>query len=247
METVIPTRRTVLSSLLQADFMTLWRNRKSAVLTLVVPVVILVSWKGLVSRMGGAFALSNCITIGLIASGLMGYSNSVARDRDRGIFQRLRVAPLSLASIMISRLLVQLFMILLVTLIVFIAGFYFDGITMGAVDYLLCFIASLVGGCLYLGLGQAIVGYIKNPETVSSTTRLVYFAFIMIGMFGSFGVLGKEIGEMVQWSPYGTVENILSASLTPSTWNAHTTIALLVTLGYTLVFAGLGIRWFKWK
>jgi ABC-2 type transport system permease protein len=247
METIIPVRSAVLVSLLRADFMTLWRNRRSVVLTLVVPVIILISWKDLISRMGAPFAISNCITIGLIATGLMGYSNSIARDRDRGIFQRLRVAPLTLTSIMISRLLVQLFMILLVTLIVFIAGYYFDQISMPLSSYLLTFIAALFGGALYLGLGQAIVGFVKNPETVSSTTRLVYFAFIMIGMFGSFGVLGKQIGDLVQWSPYGTVATILSSSLTPSTWGAHSTACLLVTIGYTLVFGGMGIRWFKWK
>ena len=56
----------------------------------------------------GAFALASCITVGLMAIGLMGYSNSVARDRDKGIFQRLRVAPLPAWTIMMSRLFVQL-------------------------------------------------------------------------------------------------------------------------------------------
>src|SRR5690242_11295495 len=126
----IPNTSTVLSSLLRADFRTQWRNRRSFIIVLLVPVIILISWKGVIDKLGGAFALSTCITIGLIAIGLMGYSNSVARDRDKGVFQRLRVAPMPSWCIMASRLIVQLMMILLLTVIVFIAGNNIDGITL---------------------------------------------------------------------------------------------------------------------
>ena len=82
-----------MSAMLRADFTTLWRNRRSSWLVLAVPLIILVSWKGLVEKAGGLFVLSSCITIGLTSIGLMGYSNAIARDRDRGVFQRLRVGP----------------------------------------------------------------------------------------------------------------------------------------------------------
>src|ERR671932_696330 len=110
METTIPKTSTALSSLLRADFTTQWRNRRSVVLVLLVPVIILISWKGLVDKMGGPFVLSICITIGLTAIGLMGYTNAIARDRDKGIFQRLRVGPIPSWTIMASRLIVQIFM-----------------------------------------------------------------------------------------------------------------------------------------
>src|ERR1043166_4020296 len=119
METIIPKTSAALLSLLQADFKTQWRNRRSAILLLLVPVIILISWKGLVDRVGGPFVLSSCITIGLTAIGLMGYSNAIARDRDKGVFQRLRVTPVPTWCIMVSRLIVQIAMILLLTAVVF--------------------------------------------------------------------------------------------------------------------------------
>src|SRR4051794_27264232 len=153
MQTTIPQTSTVLSSLLRADFITKWRNRRSFIIVLLVPVIILISWKGIVDKLGGAFALSTCITIGLVAVGLMGYSNSVARDRDRGVFQRLRVAPMPSWCIMASRLLVQLVMILLVTVVVFIVGRNIDGITLTVPGYAITFLTAVVGGAVYLGLG----------------------------------------------------------------------------------------------
>jgi ABC-2 type transport system permease protein len=246
MET-IPKTSAVFSSLLRADLVTQWRNRRSFILLLLVPVLILISWKGIVDKFGGPFALSSCITIGLVATGLMGYSNSIARDRDKGVFQRLRVAPMPSWCIMASRLLVQLVMIVLLTILIFIAGKDFDHITLSPAGYAITFLTAIIGGAVYLGLGQLIVGLIQNPETVNSTSRLTYFLFIMIGMFGELGVLGDQLKEVVLWSPYGTVKRIIAAGMQPSTWNSEMTMALLVTIGYAIIFSVIGIKNFKWN
>ncbi len=247
MEISIPKTSEVMAALLRADFTTMWKNRRAVVMVLLVPIIIVFSWKGLVATAGGAFVLSNGITLGLVAVGLMGYTNSIARDREKGVFQRLRVSPLPLWTIMASRLIVQLALILVLTVVVFISGYNFDHIVMSVQGYLFTFLASIVGGAVYLALGQVIVGRIQNPETVTSTSRLIYFAFIMVGMFGELGVLGDKFKNAVDWTPYGTVKDILAASLEPAKWSNHTTMALLLTIGYTIVFATLGIKWFKWS
>ena len=234
-------------TLIRADLTTLSRNRRSAILVLLVPVIILISWKGLIDKLGGAFALSSAITLGLIAIGLMGYSNSIARDRDKGIFQRLRVAPVPSWAIMVSRLLIQLMMIMLLTLVIFVIGYSYDHITLSLWGYVLTFWMAFIGGAVYLSLGQLIVGLIKNPETVNATSRLVYFLFILVGMFGELGVLGAEFKQVVHWTPYGTVKALLAASMEPQTWNAETTTVLLVSLGYIVIFATIGIQKFKWN
>lgn len=246
MET-IPKTSAVFNSLLRADFITQWRNRRSFILLLLVPVIILISWKGIVEKFGGPFALSSCITIGLVAIGLMGYSNSIARDRDKGVFQRLRVAPMPSWCIMTSRLVVQLVMILLLTTIIFIAGKDIDHITLTPAGYAVSFLTALVGGAVYLGLGQMIVGLIQNPETVNSTSRLTYFIFIMVGMFGELGLLGDQIKEIVMWSPYGTVKRIIAAGMQPAAWDSEMTTALLLTMAYAVVFSVIGIKKFQWN
>ncbi|HEY4107382.1 ABC transporter permease [Puia sp.] len=243
----LPSSGTVFSSLLKADLTSQWRNRRASIMVILIPSIILISWKGLVAKFGGAFALSNCITVGLNAIGLMGYTNAVARDRDKGIFQRLRVTPAPRWTIIASRLAVQLVMITITTLVLFIIGYQVDHIKMTATNYIFAFIAAIVGGAVYLSLGQMIVGLVRNPETVNVTTRLVFFAFIMIGQFASFGMLGIQIGDIAKWSPYGTTSNLISAALTPTGWTNETSMTLLVTLGYTAVFTIFGIRYFRWS
>lgn len=253
METVIPKTSAALGSLLRADFKTQWRNRRSVIMLVLIPAIILISWKGLIDKLnkmgqdGGAFAFSSCITIGLTAIGLMGYSTAIARDRDKGVFQRLRVTPVPTWSIMGSRLIVQLLMIFLITTCVFVIGSEFDKVTLSPAGYALTYLTALAGGALYLGLGQMIVGLVKNAETVNSTTRLVYFVFIMVGMLGDLLISNKDVKNIIQWSPYGTVRSILAASMRPSHWDNHASMALLATLGYAVVFSYLGIKNFKWN
>lgn len=246
MPAIIPKASTAIKTLLRADFTTQWRNRRAVILTLIVPVIIITTWKPLIAQVGAPFVLSNSIVIGLIAIGLMGYSTAIARDRDKGIFQRLRVAPISSWSIMTSRLLVQMGMIILVTTAVFIVGNSFDKITLTPAGYALTYFTAIIGGAVYLSLGQMIVGRVQNPETVNSTVRLVYFVFIMVGMFGQFSS-NVQLHSAVQWSPYGTVKTILAAGMEPGKWNNDASMALLVTVLYTAVFATLGIKWFKWN
>jgi ABC-2 type transport system permease protein len=247
MQTNVPTTSTVLQSLLRADLKTQWRNRRAVMLIIFVPVIILYAWRPLVEKIGAPFILGSCITVGLMATGLMGYTNSIAKDRDKGIFQRLRVAPLPSWTIMASRLLVQLLMIFIITSAVLIAGYALDNITIPAAGYALAFLASTVGAAVYLALGQLIVGLIKNPEIVNATTRLVYFVFIMVGMFGSTGALGETTEKYIIWTPYGTVQTIIAGAVVPSNWTNTTTEALFVTIGYAVVLFVIGIKNFKWS
>jgi ABC-2 type transport system permease protein len=246
METIIPKSKDAFLSLLRADLKTQWRNRRSVVMSLLVPLVILISWKGLIATFGGAFVFSISLTIGLASIGLMGYAISVARDRDKGIFQRLRVTPMPASFIMMSRLSVQLGMIALLTIAVFIIGYQVDKISLTPSGYILTFITAFLGGALYLGFGQMIVGLIKNSETVNSGTRLVYIAFIMLGMFGELSS-NIQFKTIIHWSPFGTVKTILAAAMQPASWNNDATFALLATIGYALIFSFLGIKWFRWN
>lgn len=243
----LPSSGQVFMSLFKADLTTQWRNRRASLMVVLLPVIIVIAWKGLIRQSDGIFVLSNAITLGLNAIGLMGYSNTIARDREKDIFQRLRVTPSPNWTIMGSRLAVQLVMITLLTIVVMVVGAQYDHVVLTPQGYVIGFLTAIIGGAVYLALGQAIVGRITNPETVQATSRLIYIAFIMIGMFGSFNQLGDFFNTVSKYTPYGTVNVIVAAGLKPSSWTASTTTNLLITLGYTVIFAYLGIKWFKWS
>ncbi|HEX5430119.1 MAG TPA: ABC transporter permease [Patescibacteria group bacterium] len=247
MEIIIPKQSQIYRSLLKADFLAKWRNRRAGAVTVLLPIIILIAWKQVVKQFGGPFALSMCITFGVVAVGLMGYSNTTARDRERGVFQRLRVTPASTWNIMTSRLTVELAQIAIMTVVAFAVGYYWDKIALSPLAYLFTLVIALICGMVYLGLGQAVVGLITSAETINSVSRFLYIAIILLGALGEFGVLGKVIGDIITWSPYGTVKEILNASMQPHIWNGQAWLALLITLVYGSLFAWIGIKWFKWN
>ncbi len=243
----IPSSRGALKALLRADFIVQWNQRRSIFLSLFMPVVFLISWYSLVPVIGGVNVLSISISVGLPAIGLMGYSQSIARDRERGVFQRLRTAPVPTWTIMVSRIIVQLAVMAAITVVTIIVGYFVDHIHIGFGAAFLAVIAAVIGGASFIALGQMMVGLIKGADAVNAAVRLVYFPIAIVGALGEIGLFGKLVAGIVQWSPLGTTKTMLAAALNPHQWTGDVAWALLATLGYIVVFTAIGIRYFKWS
>jgi uncharacterized membrane protein YqgA involved in biofilm formation len=54
------------------------------------------------------------------------------------------------------------------------------------------------------------------------------------------------VKRVAAWSPIGTTRELLLAAMSPAAMNMHTAAVFALTLGYGVVFAAIGIRWFKW-
>lgn len=251
MEAIVPQISIAFKTLFKADITTQWRNRRGLVISLLIPVMMVMVWKDLVKTAGGPWVLSNALSYGLVALGLMGYSNTIARDRDKGVFQRLRVAPIPTWAIMCSRLLVQLLMIVIITLALFIVGYDVDHISLSANGYIITLFTSIIGAAFYLSVGQLIVALIKNPDTVNSTSRFVFIILAVSGMIISLYDKSKklppEFATIFHWSPYGTINTMMEASMDPAKWDANVTNAVLATIGYIVVFLAIGIKKFTWE
>lgn len=243
----IPSGLDTFKALLRADLTIQWRNRRAMIMSIIVPLIFLVSWKSLIPEIGGAGVLAICTSIGLPAIGLMGYSMTLARDRERGVFQRLRTAPIATWAIMTSRITVQLIVMAVMTLITCIAGYLIDGISISAVSVVLVVIAATIGGASFLALGQLIAALMKSSEAVNAGARLIYFPIAIVGALGEIDLFGKTVQNIVVWSPLGTTKALIAAALAPSTVNGTVFLALLVTIGYAVVFALIGISRFSWS
>jgi ABC-2 type transport system permease protein len=148
---------------------------------------------------------------------------------------------------MASRLSVQVVANLIIALAVVILGARVHHLALSPSKYLLVLLISIVGGAMFLGIGQVLVALVKSSETVNSTARLVYVALIFLGLLGQGGSLGPTWDVVARWSPVGTLMTLFAGVLKVSAWNAHDFECLLASLGYIVVFAFIGIRWFQWE
>lgn len=98
------------------------------------------------------------ITLGLLSLSIIGYGLNMARDREQGVSQRLRVTPAPTWTIMGSRLATQMVADLAIALVVVIVGSVVHHLALSFGQYVLVLLVSLLGGAVFLSIGQALVG-----------------------------------------------------------------------------------------
>ncbi len=249
-DTARPPLGLAMGSLLRADSIVMLNSKTSLVLSALLPIVILVATtfgKGQ-SRLGGStLTVGLALTLGLLTSCLLGYTLTLAHDRDIGVLQRLRVTPAPNWMIITSRLIVQVVTNLIASIIVVVVGAIVHGLTLNAGQYLLVIAVATLGAAVFLAIGQALVGLIRSTNAISAIGRLLMIALLLLGVLGGTGILGDTIKAISDWAPVGGLMTLFSDVLNQSAWSGPDTSSLLVCVAYVVVFAFIGIRWFRWE
>jgi ABC-2 type transport system permease protein len=245
-----PLRRT-LGSLLRADLTVIGRGWRSQAQNIGLPLFLLgTSWLQLDGRPhntdAAVMAVGFAMTVGPLATGIFGYSLGVARDREIGVFQRLRVTPAPTWTIMVSRLLAQVLVNIVGVVVVAAVGAVAFKFQVGVVSYLLLIPTAIIVGAVFLSIGQALVGLLASAAQINVVGRGVLVALLLLGVLGRSGGLGESIKSVARWSPVGPAEDLFHTVLADAGWTTADTGALLACLGYVLVFGVLGIRYFRW-
>ncbi|MFC6355649.1 ABC transporter permease [Luethyella okanaganae] len=236
-------------SLLRADAIVLLRSRVSAFLSILLPIVILVATTlgKAETRFGGPGALIGlALTLGLITSCLLGYSLTLAHDREVGVLQRLRVSPAPTWTIMTSRLCVQVAANLIASIVVVIVGAILHGLTLGTWQYALVLAIAILGAAVFLAIGQALVGLVQSTSAINAIGRILFIILVLLGLLGETGILGDTVKSIAGRSPVGALMSLFSDVLNQTAWSDQDTYSLLACVGYVIVFAFVGIRWFRW-
>lgn len=226
------------------------RNRRAVVLSVLLPIILLVATNSnrASTRLGGALVIIGlCISYGLLATGIIGYAITVARDRDQGVFQRLRVTPTPTWALMASRLAVQVVANFLIAIVVLVIGSRLHNVGISASQYVLVLCISILGGAVFLAIGQALVGLTKSADTVNAGGRILFAVLVFLGLFGASGALGSTWESISQWTPVGAVMRLFVSVLHLSAWNQTDTLSLVACCGYVVACGAVGIRWFQWE
>jgi ABC-2 type transport system permease protein len=238
-----------LAALLEVELAVQLRNYRSLLLTFVMPIVVLVALfanKRAATLADPKVRVSLVIMLGMATIAIFGYALNVARDRDAGVFQRLRVTPAPTWAIMMSRLVVQVVVILLMAIVVLVVARILQDVTLDALAYVLTLAVVIVGAAVFLGIGQALVGLVRSADTLNAVSRMVYIPIFALGLLGRTDILGSTVENIARWSPGGIVATTLGAAMSPATWGSDAWWSLLACAGYAAVFVFLGIRWFQW-
>jgi ABC-2 type transport system permease protein len=245
-----PPLRVVFGSLFHADFLVFLKHRRALIVSLLLPLFLLVSTNGnkAISKFGGVgYIIGLAIAYGLLATSLVGYALTMARDREKGVFQRLRVTPAPTWTIMASRLLMQGVANLILALFVVIIGTRMHNVSPSVGEYLLVLLVAELAGAVFLSIAQALVGLVRSADTVQALARVLLAILILLGTLGASGALGGAWTDIARWSPVGIAMTLFAGVLNLHAWYSRDTISLIVAVGYIVICAGVGIRWFQWE
>ncbi len=243
-----PSLGTMLEALVRADLVVLTKNKMRMILSLLLPLIILSttsSSKATRSFGGAAFILGLAITAGIAGTSIMGYAPMVARDRDNGVFQRLRVSPAPNWVVMTSRLSVQMVSNFVIALVVLVLGDNIHHLSLSMETYVLVLLVSILGSAVFLSVAQALVGLVKSADTVQAFGRLLYIGLVMLGLFGASGQLGSFWDAVSKWSPVGALMQVFAGVVSAGSFDTQEWMSLLACFGYVIVLTTLGISWFR--
>lgn len=200
------------------------------------------------SRLGGStIIIGLALTLGLLTTSLFGYTLALAHDREIGVLQRLRLAPAPTWMIMTSRFVVQVATNLVASVIAVLVGAIVYGLTLNVAQYLLVLAVAVLGAAVFLAIGQAVVGLVQSTSAINAIRRLLMILLILLGLLCGTGILGDTMKTIANWSPVGALMTLFADVLSQSPWTGQDTYSLLACAGYIIVFAFIGIRWFRWN
>src|SRR5665213_4033830 len=226
------------------------RNRRAVLLSVLLPILLLFATNTNRAEQrldGSTFIVGLCITYGLVSTSIMGYALTVARDREKGVFQRLRVTPTPTWTIMVSRLVMRIVANLVIAIVVVIVGAQIHHLSLSAGEYALVLVVSVLGGAVFLAIGQALVGLVRSADSVNAAGRVLYIGLVFLGLLGLEGVLGDTIQSIAKWSPVGAVMTLFAGVLDLAAWSSTDTLSIVACLGYVVACTVVGIRWFQWE
>ncbi len=182
-----------------------------------------------------------------ILMGMVDFAVNLIKDRETGIFQRLRATPLSRATLLGGKMLAQS----LVALISMVACFAFSMLVFGVriegspVGFLLLL---LVVPLMSAGFGLMLAGLGGTPAGTRGLSIALVLLLVMVGgaWFPSFlfpaWLQSVALATPVRWAVEGfdavTWRGLGLASALPS-------VAAL--LGFAVVFSGIGFARFRWR
>lgn len=191
--------------------------------------------------------LPGILAMSLMNSGIIGLSTAFVNYRERGILRRIKVTPFPLTSFILARVLSQVVMAVLQSVIlVAMAWALFDFQPRG--NLALTFLTILVGALAFLAIGFAISGISPNAETAASYANLITFPMLFLsGIFFSMSNAPTWLQPITKILPLPYLVDALRDVMTYGRGLTTVWVDLVVLVGVFLVAMVIAVRFFRWE
>lgn len=169
---------------------------------------------------------------------------TMVRYREMGWLRRVSTTPVPPSRLLAAQLVINLVLALVaVTIVVFGSELIFGTQLEVGVPYFVLSVVLSIAVMFSLGLVVAALAP-SQSVTTALTGGLTFLLFFLAGLWLPPGTVGEPLSTIMYYSPSGAAVRALLSSV----FDTSPPLTALVTMVvYTLVFAFVAIRYFRWE
>ena len=218
-----------------------------------LPVVLLVVFGVISQQVPGNVAGSGLTVIDLYIPTLMVISfiaiaitlpNTLVRDREIGWLRRLSTTPVHPSRLLAAQLVLDLVLAAVAIVVLIVGGTAIFGAPLTVdIPYFILSVALAIAEIFSLGL--VVVALVPTQTAASAVGGVLFFGLLFLSGLWIQPVQAGEPLESIMWySPSGAGARAILYSV----FHVTPPVTTLVTMAcYTLVFAFVAVRYFRWE
>jgi ABC-2 type transport system permease protein len=188
----------------RAEIMRLRRNKRYAIFTIALPVILYLVVAPSVKNVRvygvsyAAYYMIAMASIGAFSGALTGNAQRIAQERKDGWVRQLRLTPLPANAYVVGKIVASMAVTIPSVVIVLLLGRFYGGVHLELWKWFAIFGVIWIGSLTFTALAVAI-GYRFNPDTVQPVAMVIYLVMSVLG--GLFFAVGGFLGHMAKFVP----------------------------------------------
>ena len=193
------------------------------------------------------YLLPGIIVMGAIMTGVTLTANGFVGEREKGIYRRLALTPLTRPALIGSQLLTWYFITVLQTvLLVGIGVLAFDIHLTG--NLVLDWIALSCGALCFMSIGFALTGLIKNTRSAQPINQMAFFVLMFLGgIFYPVGILPAFLQRFASALPSTQMNDALRLVMFQNAGLGDIWPKLAIMIAWTLGCLLVSVKFFRWE
>jgi ABC-2 type transport system permease protein len=190
--------------LARAEVMRLRRNKRYAIFTIALPVILYLIVAPSVKHItvyGVSYASYYMIamaSVGAFSGALTGNAQRIAQERKDGWVRQLRLTPLPANAYVVGKIAASMAVTIPSVVIVLLLGRFYGGVHLETWKWFAIFGAIWLGSLTFTALAIAI-GYRFTPDTVQPIAMVIYLVMSLLG--GLWFAVGGFMGHIAKFVP----------------------------------------------
>jgi ABC-2 type transport system permease protein len=248
-----PRSRAQLAALLKVQAKLSLREPYAVILGIGFPAVLVVLFGVISKHTTGNVGGSGLTVIDLYVPTIMVISfiaiavslpNTFVRDREIGWLRRISTTPVHPSRLLAAQLIFDLVLAAAAIVIIIAGGTAIFGapLTVGIPFFILSLVLAIAE---IFSLGLVVVALVPTQTLASVVGGVLFFALLFLsGLWIQPVQVGEPLRAIMWYSPSGAAVRAILYSVFNATPPVTTLLALV---GYTLVFAFVAVRYFRWE